>query len=667
MLIDKRCPNCGKRIQFEDTMDSMYCPFCRSLVTNEPEDTYDYQDNFISNEPNLYISFNSTDPAVGMVTRIVSTGVKNTYINGQTLSFHLPQGAQTIVLKIGKRNYNRDIFIPSDNSAVRIYASYNGRAHISIDQPLAADSFSEGDDLEYGEVIDGGAFASTNNTSFNNKTNNVGNSTSVPQEKLTWKQYLFGIIGFIIIASLIHSCLFGGSSSSTPTTTEDTIATTVNRYYLTLNVDCDENLFFSRYDVIVLFDGEEAGKVEHGTTGTFTGRVSEGTHTIKFQKADSESVSGSREFNVTGPVTINCKIHCTSGSVIINEFETSITETDSFSGKPQNERQQRNGFDSKTNKKVNFANFVCEIPDYWNEDPTQKEMNETHLKRVSKTDSDDSFVRLLEVVSDDSGNSLFKSILMQKDAYAKSVAEGIGASNYTLVRQEVTKFGDVAGLLSVLDVTLEKGGVTHKASLYAFAFASVEEQKLIQIGLTVSNNAQYEYSNDFINILKSIKKKDSNVSEPSSETIGSIAETPSETIASSTPAPIPTPTALPTPTLTPTPTPTPAPTATPTPEPITKSSTRVAYSSQRPEYTIYYIIDTKAKKVYYFTSSDRKAYVGTIVKGNLESGITVKYPDETETISYSGDETRIVVHDSFGNDWFFDNCNLKEAEKIMKK
>ena len=70
-----------------------------------------------------------------MVSRIVDTGVKGTYVNGQTLSYHLNQGPHTIVLKIGKKNYNRDIVIPPDNQPVRIYASFNGRAQISIDQP----------------------------------------------------------------------------------------------------------------------------------------------------------------------------------------------------------------------------------------------------------------------------------------------------------------------------------------------------------------------------------------------------------------------------------------------------------------------------------------------------------------------------------------------------
>ena len=660
MLIDKRCPNCGKRIQFEDTMDSMFCPFCRSVVTNDIDDEDDYQDDYSSNEPNLYISYNSTDSSVGMVTRIVSTGVKNTYISGQTLSFHLASGTQTIVLKIGRINYNRTITIPEDNSPVRIYASFNGRAHISIDQPQTSGAFDFDSVVEHGPVID-----RTNAANYQAKS---VNNTSAPQEQLTWKQFAMGIIGLIVIVSLFRSCFFGSSSSSDSTTSSEVVATTtVRSYHLTLNVECEENLFFSKYDVVFLFDDQESGKIEHGSTKTFGGFVREGKHTIKFHESGHESVDGSREIDVSGPVTINCKIHCTSGQVEIKEFETSITATDPFSYKPQNIRQQRNGFDSNTNSRINIADYTCEIPGYWNDDPAQTINEDSYQKHVAKTDSDDSFVRLLYVTSNDADNSLFKKILNQKESYAKSVADGIGASRHTLLRQELIKYGDVTGLLTVMDVSIEKGGVSYRAGLYVFLFASAEEQKYIQIGLTVSNNADYEYTDDFIKTLSSIKKNDGTVNTSTGETSESRTETSVETSISSTPTPIPTPASTPTPTPKPTPSPTPTPAPTPTPEPVTKTTTRFAYSSKAPEYTIYYIIDTKAKKVYYFTSSDRKAYVGTIASGNLESGITVKYPDGTETIAYSGDESRIVVHDSFGSDWYFDICNLGEAEKLMKK
>lgn len=140
------CASCGRSLaKFDNSKRFAFCPYCGGNVYNKTVPAYavrqpvaraNTNNNRMSNNgPNLYISFNTINPSVGMVTRIVSTGVKNTYVNGQTLSFHLPQGNQEIILKIGMKNYSRNVFIPQSNAPVRIYASFNGRAQISIDQP----------------------------------------------------------------------------------------------------------------------------------------------------------------------------------------------------------------------------------------------------------------------------------------------------------------------------------------------------------------------------------------------------------------------------------------------------------------------------------------------------------------------------------------------------
>lgn len=138
MLIKLVCPQCSGQMEVDDSRENIFCTYCGTKIVNVPQKVEFSYDR--SNDPNLYISYASTEQRVIMVTRIVSNGQKNTYINGQSASFHLPKGKHTIVLKIGKINYNRDIFIPEDNSPVRINASFNGRAHIDIDQPYYTDT-----------------------------------------------------------------------------------------------------------------------------------------------------------------------------------------------------------------------------------------------------------------------------------------------------------------------------------------------------------------------------------------------------------------------------------------------------------------------------------------------------------------------------------------------
>ena len=133
-------------MQVDGNREKVFCTYCGTQIINL-KDRLEITQNVNmsgtvrhvldrSNEPNLYISYATAVSTVAMVVRIVETGQKNTYLNGQSQSYHLRKGVQTIVLKIGKKNYNRTIIIPDDNSPVRISAIYTGRrAEIAIDQP----------------------------------------------------------------------------------------------------------------------------------------------------------------------------------------------------------------------------------------------------------------------------------------------------------------------------------------------------------------------------------------------------------------------------------------------------------------------------------------------------------------------------------------------------
>lgn len=140
-----KCSRCGTTFnQFRNSNNFKFCSYCGGqvvLVTeaapvqSQPKQMRGSYVRDTSNDPNLYISYRTINPDVLMVTRIVSSGVKHTYVNGQEIPFRLVQGPQTIILKIGKKNYSREIVIPPSNTPVRIYASFNGRAQISIEQP----------------------------------------------------------------------------------------------------------------------------------------------------------------------------------------------------------------------------------------------------------------------------------------------------------------------------------------------------------------------------------------------------------------------------------------------------------------------------------------------------------------------------------------------------
>ena len=230
MLIDMKCPSCRASMQYDDSREFMFCPYCsakvsRGSVFSQPQ----------SDGPNLFITFNSNNSAVGMVTRIVSTGVKNTYINGQTLSFHLPQGPQTIILKIGKKNYNRNIIIPPDNSPVRIYASFNGRAQITIDQPHVPTI-----NVEVPKTNQGPRVQPNSTQTYTNKTTG---SVGSPQAGSSGPMNKTVLIVLLVAAGVFTSVLFMvglglTSRSGMP-------SSSITNCSLYLDIASENNLFFS--------------------------------------------------------------------------------------------------------------------------------------------------------------------------------------------------------------------------------------------------------------------------------------------------------------------------------------------------------------------------------------------------------------------------------------
>ena len=84
---------------------------------------------------------------------------------------------------------------------------------------------------------------------------------------------------------------------------------------VSITVDCESNLFFSKYDINVSVDGQLLGTLDHGTSQTFDLALTENEHSLKVSKSDDMSVSGSASFAVSGSTMLKCKAHCTSSQV----------------------------------------------------------------------------------------------------------------------------------------------------------------------------------------------------------------------------------------------------------------------------------------------------------------------------------------------------------------
>lgn len=87
-----------------------------------------------------------------------------------------------------------------------------------------------------------------------------------------------------------------------------------------MEIKCNPNLFFSRYDVNILVDGVIVGVLDHGATETYQIDLKEGRHTLSVEKEDDSKVDGSVSFDVSQESFASCNLSLTSDQVAIEDF-----------------------------------------------------------------------------------------------------------------------------------------------------------------------------------------------------------------------------------------------------------------------------------------------------------------------------------------------------------
>lgn len=86
-------------------------------------------------------------------------------------------------------------------------------------------------------------------------------------------------------------------------------------YVVSVEIECVENLIFSKYDVYVYIDDSLEGTITHGATETFTVTLTKGTYEIKFVSAEDDEVIGTVTIEIQKDETLKYKISCTSSDI----------------------------------------------------------------------------------------------------------------------------------------------------------------------------------------------------------------------------------------------------------------------------------------------------------------------------------------------------------------
>lgn len=262
-------------------------------------------------------------------------------------------------------------------------------------------------------------------------------------------------------------------------------------YKVTIEVECVENLIFSKYDVEVYVDDSLEGTITHGDTETFELTLTKGTYVLKFVNEEDDDADGEVEFYIEKDESLKYKISCHSSKIDVETIAGASSGTETVN------RTEKNGFDSSSNEIYTLAGYTVEIPKYWK----------------SENKIDGGFQRYAET----SGKVAMLQVAAQAetdDSYPVTF-DGLMSDNDNMIAMiESTAFKDVTDYevidTGVIKGILYKGTIVDKESGLSgygewFAFASEGDRTWCTLILCQTDNTEYTYTDDFMKIIKSIK------------------------------------------------------------------------------------------------------------------------------------------------------------------
>ncbi len=79
-----------------------------------------------------------------------------------------------------------------------------------------------------------------------------------------------------------------------------------------LEVECEENWIFSKYDINISIDDDFEGTIPHGDKKDFDITLKKGMHTISFENSEDDTLDGEVKVDITKDETIRLKVSCSN-------------------------------------------------------------------------------------------------------------------------------------------------------------------------------------------------------------------------------------------------------------------------------------------------------------------------------------------------------------------
>lgn len=148
-------------------------------------------------------------------------------------------------------------------------------------------------------------------------------------------------MGFSVDLSETEKSFFAKNSDGYKLTIDyigfNTISVSIEQpeYNVSMEVVCEENWIFSKYNVEIFIDELSEGTLTHGSTETYSNILKKGVHTVKFVSDEDDTVTGEVSIDVAQDENYKFEISCSSTGIKVKTIAGAVvgaaTETESSS------------------------------------------------------------------------------------------------------------------------------------------------------------------------------------------------------------------------------------------------------------------------------------------------------------------------------------------------
>lgn len=306
------------------------------------------------------------------------------------------------------------------------------------------------------------------------------------------------IFPFLLILTAI-CCSCSGNKQNISVSVEEP---NIPKYTVQIELDCIENLLFSKYDLDIYVDDTNIGKLDHGANRTYNVDLGEGMHTLTITKRGDKNIDGSVDFTISENSEFKYKLSCTRNQVKVEEIlQNEASDIENTQTHTEEERKEgtstRNisGFDFATNQTIVFCGLNFSFPEYYN---VCDEASTNTYRHYYPAEED--YYSSLRFSAEDTEFSQ-ADFDDAKSAIAENILEQLQQNGASEFSSESIMISDISGW----SISYIVANDTISTENFAFLF-NPNNKKIITIsqGYGSNDKSNYDYTGDYKRIIESV-------------------------------------------------------------------------------------------------------------------------------------------------------------------